>query len=181
MLRPISLLFAAFLFVFAACEEPHDEVYEEPITSLTFILTPDSGTTVVLQYLDRDGIGGQPAIINNGTLLPETNYECELKLNTLGKHLIDSTSIAQQPKLHQVFFLPQNGLQFTTEYADSDANGFPVGFKSQLTTGSASRGRLTLIINHHPDKQAEGVANGDLTNAGGSTDFEVSFDVAVNN
>ena len=181
MLRPTPLLLTVILSVFAACEKPHEDVYEEPITSITFILTPDSGTTVVLQYLDRDGEGGRPAIINSGTLQANTTYDAEIRLNTLGKHIIDSTSIAEQPELHQIFFLPQNGLQFSTEYADRDANGYPVGFKTNVTTGSASEGILTIIIKHNPNKSVPGATDGELTNVRGKTDVEVSFSLTISN
>ncbi|MFM1874838.1 MAG: hypothetical protein RL266_575 [Bacteroidota bacterium] len=179
MPRPTSLLLVLLIFGFASCELLHDEVYEEPITSLTYILTPDSGTTVVLQYLDGDGEGGRPALVSSGTLQPNSTYSGQLQLNTIGKHFIDSTSVAQEPELHQVFFLAQNGLRITTHYNDRDSNGFPVGLNSVLTTGTTSTGKLNLIIKHAPDKHANGVAEGDLTHAGGSTDLEVSFDVAI--
>jgi hypothetical protein len=174
MLRPTSLLFVA-LFVFAACEVPHDEVYEKPITSLLYILTPDSGESVILHFMDRDGEGGRPAMVNRGKLLPETTYHCQLQLNSMGKHLTDSTSVAQEPELHQVFFLPQNGLQASVTYADADTNGYPIGLTSTLTTGYEASGQLTIIIKHRPNKQAQGVLEGDVTNAGGSTDLEVAF------
>lgn len=181
MFRPASLLFFLLISVLISCDWQHDDFYEEPITSLTYILTPDSGTTVVLQYLDRDGEGGRPAIINSGTLQANTSYNGEIRLNTLGKHMIDTSSVAEKPEMHQIFFLPQNGLQLTTEYADRDANGNPVGFKTIVNTGSASEGTLTIIIKHNPNKSAPGVADGDLTNAGGSTDAEVSFELTISN
>lgn len=179
MLRPTSLLFALLISGFTSCDFSHDELYEEPITSALLVLTPDSGRTVVLQYLDRDGESGQPAIISGGSLAPNTTYHCEVHLNTIGKHIVDSTSIAQLPEYHQVFFLTQNGLEVSTRYTDTDANGFPVGLKSTLTSDEISRGQLTIIIKHHPNKNAEGVAHGDVSNSGGKTDFEASFEVAV--
>ncbi|MCB9187393.1 MAG: type 1 periplasmic binding fold superfamily protein [Flavobacteriales bacterium] len=179
MLRPALFLLGSLILGISACETPHDEVYEEPITSLFAILTPDTGNAVILQYLDRDGQGGRPAMVNSGLLKPETTYQCQLQINTLGKHLIDSTSVTQHPELHQVFFLPQNGLQISTAYSDLDANGLPVGFHSTITTGSPSNGELLLIIKHLPNKRAVGVAQGDLTNAAGKTDLEVGFAIRI--
>ncbi len=179
MLRPTSLLFALLILGLSACEYSHDEVYEDPINSALFVLTPDSGTTVVLQYMDRDGEGGRPAIVSAGTLQSNTTYQCELLLNTVGKHLVDSSSVAERPELHQVFFLPQNGLELNTTYADRDANGFPVGLKSNLTSSSASSGRLTVIIVHNPNKSGLGVSTGEIANAGGLTDLEVNFNVII--
>ncbi|MCB0755605.1 MAG: type 1 periplasmic binding fold superfamily protein [Flavobacteriales bacterium] len=179
MLRPASLLLALLILGFTSCELHHDEAYEEPITSFTYILTPDTGSTVVLQYLDRDGDGGQEPIVHSGTLLANTVYEGQLLINSMGKHIIDTTSIMQAPEMHQIFYLPMNGLQLQTTYTDQDANGNPVGFSTQLTTGDASRGRLTILIKHEPDKHALGVADGDVSNAVGSIDFEVDFNVVV--
>lgn len=181
MLQPTSLLVAAFLFVFSACDVSHLEAYEEPITSLTYILTPDSGSAVVLQYLDRDGEGGQPAMINSCRLVPHTVYHGQVLINSMGKHFTDTTSIVQHPETHQVFFLSQNGALLDVTYADQDANGLPVGFLSTISTGSASAGKLTIIIKHHPNKAAEDVSSGNLNNAGGSTDLEVNFDINISN
>jgi hypothetical protein len=129
--------------------------------------------------LDRDGLGGHPPIVNSETLLANTVYEGQLLINSMGEHIIDTTSIMQSPELHQVFFLTMNGVELQTTYKDQDANGNPVGFTTQLTTGSASRGRLTILIKHNPDKQALCVADGDVSNAGGSVDVEVNFNVVV--
>jgi hypothetical protein len=134
---------------------------------------------MVLQYLDRDGLGGHPPIVNSATLLANTVYEGQLLINSMGEHMIDTTSIMQSPELHQVFFLAMNGLQLQTTDKDQDANGNPVGFTTQLTTGSASRGRLTVLIKHNPDKQALSVADGDVSNAGGSVDLEANFYIVV--
>lgn len=179
MLRPNSLLLALSLLVLTSCEFSHDEIYEEPITSALLILTPDTGATVVLQYLDRDSEGGRPPIINSASLRTNTRYQAQLQLNTMGKHMVDTTSIARNPEEYQVFFLPQNGLELKTEYNDVDANGYPIGLSTTLSTTAASAGLLTIIIKHKPAKEAAGVADGDITHAGGRTSFEVSFDIVV--
>ena len=35
------------------------------------------------------------------------------------------------------------------------------------------------MLRHEPDKSAAGVSSGDITNAGGETDIEVSFNVII--
>ena len=60
-----------------------------------------------------------------------------------------------------------------------DGNGDPVGLMTQLMTGSAGTGQLTILLRHEPDKSAMGVAQGDPTNAGGETDINVVFDIVV--
>jgi hypothetical protein len=179
MFRPASLLFGLFAISLSACEFSHDELYEEPITSALLVLTPDTGTTVIFQYLDRDGEDGRPPIVSSGSLQPNTMYQAELLLNTMGKHIIDTTSIARNPENYQVFFFPQNGLELTSKYSDYDANGFPIGLHSNIKTLDSSDGSLTIIIKRNPNKSSEGVSDGDITNAGGKTSFEVAFDVNI--
>lgn len=179
MLRLSSHLFALLIFGLTSCDFSHEELHEEPITSVLLVLSPDTGETVILQFLDRDGEGGRPAMINSGSLVPHTEYKAQLLLNTMGKHIVDTTSIARKPESYQVFFLAQSGLELATEYQDRDANGFPVGLNSIFRTENSSEGRLTVIIKRNPNKSGAGVIDGDITNAGGKTSFEVSFDVIV--
>ena len=60
-----------------------------------------------------------------------------------------------------------------------DENGNPVGLSFTLTTGEASSGALTFTLIHEPDKSGDGVSEGDITNAGGSKDIEVTFELEV--
>jgi hypothetical protein len=64
-------------------------------------------------------------------------------------------------------------------YDDSDSNGDPVGIVTTVHTGDTGNGLLTITLRHEPDKSATGVAGGDITNAGGDTDLEVTFPVMV--
>ena len=41
------------------------------------------------------------------------------------------------------------------------------------------QGNLKITLRHRPQKNAEGVASGNITNAGGATDAEVIFPVAI--
>ncbi|MDZ7846151.1 MAG: hypothetical protein U5L96_04995 [Owenweeksia sp.] len=61
-----------------------------------------------------------------------------------------------------------------------DNNGRPIGVQTSATTGSASSGDLDVILRHEPNKDGPGVANGDITNAGGETDVQVNFQVSIN-
>ena len=38
---------------------------------------------------------------------------------------------------------------------------------------------MVVVLRHLLDKFAEGVADGDITNAGGDTDVEVSFPIVI--
>ncbi|HAP69829.1 MAG TPA: hypothetical protein DCR04_08925 [Flavobacteriales bacterium] len=151
-----------------------------------YVLTPDSGQKVILNFIDNDGIGGQPALVNSGILAPNTTYRGELLIGTANtvalaklEHMADSTSVTGQPELHQVFFEPNNGLELVTSCLDIDKNGNPVGMQTTLTTGSISEGELVISIIHKPNKQVTAVMNGNRTRAGGSIDVEATFQVTI--
>jgi hypothetical protein len=48
-----------------------------------------------------------------------------------------------------------------------------------LTTENAGTGKLKIVLRHKPDKNASGVANGNIANAGGETDIEVEYNVVI--
>ena len=55
----------------------------------------------------------------------------------------------------------------------------PLGLSFEVTTGNTANETFTFVLRHEPDKSAAGVSSGDITNAGGETDIEVSFDVII--
>ena len=79
---------------------------------------------------------------------------------------------------HQ-FFFTATGANLTVGYADEDDNGNPLGLVTTLTTSDASSGTIQVVLRHEPDKSATGVQSGDITNAGGETDIEVTFDITL--
>ena len=64
-------------------------------------------------------------------------------------------------------------------YTDLDTENHPIGIMTRVTTGEPSEGLVTIILRHLPDKFASGVSDGDISNAGGETDIEVSFLVII--
>ena len=75
-------------------------------------------------------------------------------------------------------FNPHAIAEFT--YIDVDGNGAPLGLAFTLTTVDAdTEGDLTIILRHEPSKSADGVAGGDITNAGGETDIAVTFPFTI--
>lgn len=174
----------AATFIFASCEKDDPQIpnEEEVITTLTYTLTPVSGGDVVtLTFQDLDGDGGNAPVITGGTLEASKAYVGELSLlNETEDPAGDiGAEIKEEDEDHQFFFQASGGLNLTVIYADVDADGNPVGLSTALTAGVASQGQLTIILRHRPDKNAAGVANGDLSNAGGETDIEVTFDVEI--
>jgi len=178
----ICLLSFGILFL-TSCEkdEPDPPNQEEVITTLTYTLTPaDGGETVVLSFRDLDGDGGNAPEISGGTLSANTTYEGVLNLLNETESPAESITdeIQEEADEHQFFFtstLP--GLSFV--YLDQDDNGAPLGLSSALTTDNEADGSITVILRHEPNKSATGVADGDITNAGGETDIEVTFPVDV--
>ena len=55
----------------------------------------------------------------------------------------------------------------------------PVGLTFNLQAGTASSGTFTITLRHEPFKDAEGVSEGDITNAAGETDVQESFDIVI--
>ena len=160
----------------------HDHDHEEEvITTMTLALTADgSGDVVTLKFEDLDGEGGNAPTITGGTLKANTTYTGSIGLlNESGEETEDiGEEVKEEDEEHQ-FFFQVSGLNLTVDYADMDADGNPVGLATTVTTGEASTGTLTVILRHEPDKNAENVAAGDITSAGGSTDVEATFDVTI--
>ena len=152
----------------------------ELITTVKYTLKPQpDGNSVVFLFRDLDGDGGNPPVITTGPLKPETIYSGTLELlNEAEMPVEDITEeVENEGNEHQFFFTSTNNI--SVKYDDSDLNGKPVGLKTILTTGIAGTGKIKIILRHLPDKNASGVANGDITNAGGETDIEIEFNVVV--
>lgn len=172
-----------FSLIFTACEkdDPIIPNQEELITTLNYSLTPtDGGTTILLNFTDLDGDGGNAPIITGATLAANQSYTATLELlnETESPSENITTEVADEDEDHQFFF--QSDIpNLAIAYGDQDANGNPVGISSTITTGSAASGSITIILRHEPNKTAEGVSEGNITNAGGETDIEVTFPVDV--
>ena len=179
-------LLLALTVSMASCDkedEPDDPIIpnqEEVITTLTYTLTPvGEGNVVVFSFQDLDGDGGNDPVLTEGTLAANTVYAGALVLlNETESPAEDITlEVEEEADEHQFFFsstLSDLSVSYTDTY-----NGNPLGITSELTTGAAGSGVMTVILRHEPNKDAEGVADGDITNAGGETDIEVDFTVNV--
>ncbi|NKQ38525.1 MAG: type 1 periplasmic binding fold superfamily protein [Methanosarcinales archaeon] len=168
--------------VLSSCEKdpiiPHEG---EVITSLKYTLTPNGGgTAIVLSFQDLDGDGGNAPIITEGILDTNKTYTGALVLlNEQESPAGNITAEIQEEDEEHQFFFQTNITDLTIAYSDQDADGNPLGLQSTVTTTDAGNGTITIILRHEPNKSASGVANGDITNAGGETDIEVTFDVTV--
>lgn len=185
-LKNLSILFISAL-VFTACssddDNPEPVNEEEVITTLTATLVPvGGGTTITLQTQDLDGDGpNDPEITVSGALAANTTYNGTLELLNETESPAESINeeIEEEDEDHQFFFQITNSLA-TFTYDDFDEDGNPVGLEFTVTTDDTTgAGTLTITLRHEPSKSANGVSDGDITNAGGETDIQAVFSISV--
>lgn len=155
---------------------------EELITTVRLTMVPAlGGDTAVFDWLDLDGDGGNTPIITGDTLVTGTVYNASLLLLNETENPADTISneVADEAEAHQFFFATMGSGLTWTSYDDVDADGNPVGLASTWTTAGAGSGSISVVLRHEPDKTASGVSTGDITNAGGDTDIEVSIPFVV--
>lgn len=185
-MHKITLLSLLSLAILAGCnkDNPTPPNEQELITTVSLTLV-DSATglqTITLSFRDLDGDGGAAPVITGGVIAPFTTYNGRLDL--LNEQLVPAVSITDEIEAeaeeHQFFIQPTPGSLFSYfRYLDTDANGKPVGITFRLNSGASGSGNLTVILRHQPDKSASGVSEGDVTNAGGETDVEVTFPLSI--
>lgn len=177
------LALSIIVFTYSSCNKKDPIVIneEELITTLTYTLTPTDGSAaVVMTFKDLDGDGGNAPEITGGTLISGMTYDGVITLSNESETPVeDITQEVQTEGVDHQFFFAKTGIQLTTSYEDMDADGRPIGLSTQQVAGAAASGTLTITLRHQPDKAASGVSGGDITNAGGETDIEVTFPVEI--
>jgi hypothetical protein len=161
-------------------DEVEDEE-EELITTLIYTLTPDGGGDVAtLTFRDLDGDGGAAGTTVVSDLAANTTYSGVIEvLNESETPTEDITEeVSDEDDEHQFFFSSTDDL-ITVAYSDADGDGNPLGVLTSVTTGAAGSTDFTVTLRHEPAKDAEGVSDGDISNAGGETDIEVTFSVDI--
>lgn len=151
---------------------------EEVISAIVYTLTPEKGGT--MKIISVNYLGGNTPVYRSDTLEAHTTYYASVQfLNEFVSPVTDITEEVQdEANDHQIFY-QSNLNDLLLLYDDADTNGFPVGLKSKLITGKSSSGELSIILRHLPEKAAEGVKSGNITNAGGETDVEINFLIYV--
>lgn len=171
---------------FSACNNDDPIAVNEEELITTVITTLTAGNTIItLKSVDLDGDGPNAPVI--------TPVVAELKANTtyngvttfLNESVVPvediTEEIREEGEEHQLFYQAPTGIG-TFAYGDQDKNGNPIGLLFTLTTSAAgATGTLTVTLKHNPNKNATGVAAGDIANAGGATDAMVVFPVKVVN
>lgn len=159
-------------------EDPFIPNEEELITTLRLTLTDGNGGEAIFSFRDL-GDGQAPEIVE-GVLKANTIYDGVLELlDESTTEVGDITAeVIEEADEHQVFYISNNGA-IMIDYSDQDVNGYPLGIVTKLTTTDTGNSELKVILRHEPAKAALNVQNGDITNAGGETDIEVTFNVVI--
>ncbi|WP_310556443.1 type 1 periplasmic binding fold superfamily protein [Flavobacterium sp.] len=158
---------------------------EELITTVTAVFTPVGGGNVItLQSKDLDGDGlGNPVVSISGSFALGKTYNGEVTILDETKTPTDNITEEVQTEAvdHQLFYVETGTLPefaytpIATSPTNYDSNGNPLGLKTIFVTTTAATGDLKIILRHEGNKSAPGVSAGDITNATGATDFEVTF------
>jgi len=178
----LSFLLGAILII-TSCgkDDPVIPDEEELITTLRYTLTPsDGGTPIQLSFVDLDGDGGDDPTIVGGTLKANETYSgVMILLNESESPSENITAEVSEEDTDHQFFFQTTVTGLSVVYADQDSDGNPLGLESTLTTGEAASGTLTVTLRHQPNKDAAGVSDGNIAEAGGETDIEVIFPINV--
>ena len=179
------LALSATFMVLQSCEKDEDPPVTPPVNEeeliTTLILTlvdQTTNDTARFTFRDLDGDGGNAPDIIGDTLPAGGSFSGSIEvLNEVDGEDI-TMEISDEDDEHQFFFdVGTSGL--TWSYADQDGNGQPVGLATTWMSAAAASDSLKITLVHEPDKSAAGVSSGDITNAGGETDIEVTIPVVV--
>ena len=180
MKRVAYILLVSSTF-FLSCEDEVDDPpipnEEEVITTLTYTLTA-AGSVHTFTFQDLDGDGGNAPTITVDTITSGVTYSGSMVLLNEIENEDITTEIFEEAEEHQ-FFFQSSDPALNVSYSDTDANQQPLGLLSELSASDPGDYSLTIILRHEPDKSAAGVSDGDITNAGGETDIEVTFQIHV--
>ena len=182
-----ALVLLVSMLAFASCNKDRNEdptppsVNEEEVITTVILTFTNATDTATLVYRDVDGDGGTAAVIIGDTLHPSASYTGTLQILNEALLPTDTTTLEIQAEsdVHQFFFAVGGGTLDWTGYLDGDGNGLPIGLVTSWQTGGVSNGSITVTLRHQPDKTAAGVSNGDITNAGGETDVEVTLPYVI--
>jgi hypothetical protein len=169
-----------FSFSILSCGGHDHDHDHELITTVELTLTSGS-STVQLVSKDLDGDGPNAPIVSvTGSFQKNLIYEGTIRfLNELKQPIENVTEEIEEKDLeHQVFYMVSNNLG-SFQYTDFDSNSKPLGLSTLYTSENIGSGNLRVVLRHMPNKNASGVVEGNIANAGGETDIEVNFDIVV--
>lgn len=181
----LSMIAACVFSLATSCsDDPTPGNEEELITFVKLKFTKAGSEPLEFTWSDPDGeIGSGEPVVEDVSLLADTEYDLSVSIGDESSGtLVDITAdISEEATDHQFFFQPDSDLEDVIDfsYGDEDDNGYPVGLGNNANTSDAGSGKLKVILRHKPKKNAAGVADGDITHAGGDTDIEIEFNVAI--
>lgn len=183
--NPTKALFlaTASLFLASCSDDDNGPVNEEEVITTVITTLTNGSTTITLTSRDLDGDGpNAPVVTVSGDLTANTVYNGEITFlnETVTPADNITTEVEEEGEEHQIFYQIPASLG-TIGYTDFDVNAKPVGLTFTYTTGNAGTGNLTVTLRHLPNKSAAGVAAGDITNAGGATDAQVTYPIVITN
>lgn len=178
-------IFVSLALSLIACKDDDSDIAipneEETITTVIYTLTDSQNNISTFRFEDLDGPGGNSPTITPANLLANTTYTGVLTfLNESGEEVEDiSEEVKEEDEEHQVFFINRSSNIAEIAYLDADEDGNPLGLQTEFITTTSGSGFVTIILRHLPSKNAVGVSDGGITNAGGETDIEVTFSFNV--
>lgn len=197
-MTPLLLLFAGGCGDVEDDDHGHSHDENEVITTVVLAFTPDAGgADLEFTWADPED-DGDPVI--DSIVLPSGDYSLAVSfLNALEEPAEDITAeIDDESDAHQLFFTgtgvegPATGTNasavITQAYADSDANGNPIGLSNDIGTPQTGTGELIVTLRHMPDEDgnpvktsssADDVASGGFDAIGGDNDAQVTFPIEV--
>ena len=162
-------------------DDSSEPVNEEEVISTVIAIFSNGNSTVTLTSRDLDGDGpNDPVTEISGPFVANTTYAGTVQFwNELEDPAEDITEEVEEEALeHQVFYSVTNNIG-NFSYGDMDSEGNPIGLVYSFTTNDAGNGAMTITLRHEPNKDGEGVSDGNIANAGGETDIQVTFNVSV--
>ncbi|MBU2952084.1 type 1 periplasmic binding fold superfamily protein [Tamlana agarivorans] len=176
----LALFFVANL-AFVGCssddDDHHDHDHEEELVTTVIYALTNGNDVVTLTFQDLDGEGGNDGTyIVSGPFTANTFYSGRITLlNETESPAEDVTEEVEHEGDEHEFFYISTPNDITILKTDVDDDGNPIGIETTLKTGDAGTGSLTIILKHEPNKPN----NDTPTDAGGSTDIEVTFPITV--
>ena len=175
-------LLIGIVFSFSSCikSEPAPADENELITTVRLKFT-DGSSVQTFQWQDLDGDGGKAPTIQNVALKINKTYKLDIELLDESKTpLVDQTKeIVEKKDEHLFVFTPTPSNLLTYTYGDKDTKNFPIGLTGSMRTTVAGTGTLRVVLRHQPPVNGMAQKNGTATP--GSSDVDITFNVAVTN
>lgn len=156
-----------------------EENEEEFVTTVHLTFTQQgSNTPQTFSWKSTEGAQGTATSRDQIALEPNSTYDLSVQLLNESENPAEDITeeIEEQKDDHLLIFLPDDALNLTYSYSDQDTNSKPVGLSGTVTTTEASNGNLRVVLRHEPSSKDNPQ---DLSSTGGTTDVDISFEVAI--